>query len=333
MKKKIIGIILAGMMIVTACGNSGNTEPSEVTEGRTESGEEASNVEESTEESSVVEEDSANNKFAQKAVEKSGKTIEDVRDIISKDFDGDGKEEAFVFIGNEPDEEFGECTGTLWFVSDDKCEEALPEEYVVYHDGRILNEITTEDEIFVEINKNYTTSAVSYLFYVDGGECHESIVSGLGSFYEPDYVDDYCISMSAYDVYFEYEEGKEDEAMITGHSWKNYYFYYDKAAGDFAEFEATEITEQELNEAVGTDLASEIRAEGYDIDNIIKRDNGVINVNYSKTTKNDDGTILKECKNITYLTKEGRYFDVWGTGEETWQNSDFGGIYDVMLTK
>ena len=24
---------------------------------------------------------------------------------------------------------------------------------------------------------------------------------------------------------------------------------------------------------------------------------------------------------------------VWGTGEETWQNSDFGGIYDVMLTK
>lgn len=34
MKKKIIGIILAGMMIMTACGNSGNTEPSEVTEGR-----------------------------------------------------------------------------------------------------------------------------------------------------------------------------------------------------------------------------------------------------------------------------------------------------------
>ena len=75
MKKKIIGIILAGMMIMTACGNAGKAEPEGLSEGRTESSEEASSVEESTEESSVVEEDSANNKFAQKTVEKSGKTF------------------------------------------------------------------------------------------------------------------------------------------------------------------------------------------------------------------------------------------------------------------
>ena len=42
----------------------------------------------------------------------------------------------------------------------------------------------------------------------------------------------------------DYEAGS-DEPMWTGHTWKPYYFYYNKGAGDFAEYGAKEITREE----------------------------------------------------------------------------------------
>ena len=62
-------------------------------------------------------------------------------------------------------------------------------------------------------------------------------------------------------------------------------FYYDAEKMDFMEYGATEITADELKDIVGFDLAAEIEAEGYQVDNILKRGNGIVNVNYSKEEK------------------------------------------------
>ena len=106
--------------------------------------------------------------------------------------------------------------------------------------------------------------------------------------------------MSAYDSGVDYEEGKEEEALYTGHTWKNYYFFYDKKSGDFKEYVGKEISEDELEAACGFDLAAEIREAGYQVDVVFKRENGIINVNYSKTERGDVGSVYKEFHNVTY---------------------------------
>ena len=56
-------------------------------------------------------------------------------------------------------------------------------------------------------------------------------------------------------------------------------------------------------------------------------DNGIINVDYSKTVKNEDCSLDTEYRNVTYNEKTGMFYDAWGTGEYTWQGSDMGGTY------
>lgn len=166
---------------------------------------------------------------------------------------------------------------------------------------------------------------------MESGKCKESVVSGVGMFFKPDYIDDFCISASAYDAIYEYEEGKESEAMELGHTWKNYYFYYDPSFGDFKEYVGSEITEAELKEACGFDLAEEIRNEGYTVDNIINRDNGIININYSQKETTDFGMIDITRKNTTYNVNTDTFINFWEDGEDTWQNSDVGGKYEISL--
>lgn len=77
-----------------------------------------------------------------------------------------------------------------------------------------------------------------------------------------------------------------------GRIWQRYYLYWDKEEQRYQEYAAREITEEEflslknaeevkeqvesaIREEAGEDLITEIQAENY-----IKRDNGIININY-----------------------------------------------------
>jgi hypothetical protein len=272
--------------------------------------------------------------FISKAVSAANAKEEDVKDYLVKDFDGDGTTEAFVVVGGEIDEDWSTIDGSLWFVSEDNCENVHQfESILVSEEKKVIGQMDiTDKKSFVTLNDVYATSNVTFLFYVENGKCKESSMSGLGAVHQPDYVDDYCVSVSAYDADFEYEEGKESEGMFLGHTWKNYYFYYDEAAGDFNEYKGTPITEAELKEACGIDLAEEIRKAGYQVDEMYKRPNGIINVNYSSITK-DSGNVSIEYMNATYNEKTKKFVDVWGDGENTWQASDFGGKYLPALTE
>ena len=268
----------------------------------------------------------------EKAVTTSGAGSDDVRDYAAYDYDGDGSLEAFVFIGSETDEMWSTCSGTVWFVDDDSCESVQENESFFVYGNKVIDMVNVDGHIFAHTRVAYATSTVSYLYYVKDGNCRESEISGLGSFFKPDYADGYSISVSAYDYCLDYDEGKESEGMYTGHTWKHYYFYYDEEAEDFKEYVGTPITESELASECGFDLVGDIRKEGYQIDDIFKRDNGVINVNYSKISKGD-GTVSVEYHNATYNVNTQRYADAWDSNANTWENSDFGGIYLRAITE
>lgn len=266
-----------------------------------------------------------------KALEDTGVDVYDIKDSVIADFDGDGTREAFVFIGGDIDEEWSTCQGQLYYVTDNGKEMLKNSDFVV-NDGKIIETFPMTDKTFIAVEEAYTTSSVSFLYYVENGECKDSYLSGIGGFYKPDFVDDYAISLSCYDMSFDYEEGKEDEGMYMGHTWKPYYFYYDEATGRFEEYVGKEISEEELNAACGFDLAGEIKAAGNQIDGILRRDNGIINVNYSYKTEYEGGSVSIQYSNVTFNEKTKEFVNVWGDGENTWENSSFGGTYLTAIS-
>ena len=149
-------------------------------------------------------------------------------------------------MGSETDEMWSTCSGTVWFVDDDTCETVQENESFFVYGNKVIDMVNVDGHIFAHTRVAYATSTVSYLYYVKDGNCRESEISGLGSFFKPDYADGYSVSVSAYDYCLDYDEGKESEGLYTGHTWKHYYFYYDEETEDFNEYVGTPITESEL---------------------------------------------------------------------------------------
>ncbi len=360
MKKKLVMgawiLSLLSVLALSACGKAeeaGNTKPAEekTVEAEKESSKESSKekskekeaapaeektetVKEASEETLQEDKEAVNpkemaDKLVAMAKEEKGSGESDNTFYMVRDFDGDGAWEAFVFIGGAVDDYLTSCDGTLYYVTEDGCETIFSEiSLQVREDEDVFSVYEMENRTFIGVNEAYVTATVTHLFYVDGGFCKESDVSRIGCFFKPKYVEGYGISISAYDAICQYQEGNESEAIYIGHTWKNYYYYYDPIARDFREYGAVDITEEDLKKACGFDLAEEIRGEGFTVDSIIRRDNGIINVNYSLTTKDDDGMVEIDYKNVTYLEKTGEFLDVCGDGEKTLQNSDFGGTYE-----
>ena len=271
-------------------------------------------------------------RLIEKVVAEAGADISDARYSVVYDFDSDGVMEAFVYLGDAPDE-YATCAGEVWYVDGDTCVKIKECGSFFVHGDKVIDMYPVGDSMVIELEEAYATSTVSYLFMMDNGEWKESAISGLGYFFKPDYVSDYCVSVSAYDSGVDYEEGKEEESLYTGHTWKNYYFFYDENSGDFKEYVGKEISEEELKAACGLDLAAEIREAGYQVDDIFKRENGIINVNYSKTERGDAGFVYKEFHNVTYNELNQRYADAWKTNGNSWQDSDFGGTYLKAITE
>ncbi len=276
-----------------------------------------------TEQPSSSEEES----LISRAVTEAGAKPEDARYSIVYDFDGDASAEAFVFIGEALDEDVMSCLGDVWFVGKDSCERVQEGRNLLFYNDALFHLFPEEGSAFVVFDEAYATESISFVYTVKNGKPVESSISGRGAFYSPADTEDYCMTVALYDGSLQYEKGKEDEAMGMGHTWKRYYFYYDKAQKDFKEYVAAPITEEELTAACGFDLAGEIRKEGYQVDGILRRENGIIHVNYSLTTEESPGSFFTEYKNANFNEKTGEFLDVWETGEKTWQNSDFGGIY------
>lgn len=250
----------------------------------------------------------------------------DVRCCALDDYDGNGTYEGFIFVGSEPDDEFGWCEGTVYYVSPGGCDMVYTGT-VADQEGNVFKLIDATDRTFILFDEAYVTALVTYVYYVENGKLEESNISRFGDINSDTDLKNIKMTFSTYDGFCNYAEGEEASAEWTGHTWKPYYFYYDSEKKDFMEYGATEISAEELKDIVGFDLAAEIEGEGYQVDNILRRNNGIVNVNYSVSKVLEDGVHDVTYKNATYDENAGAFVDAWDTGEGTWQGSDFGGTY------
>lgn len=257
---------------------------------------------------------------------------EDVRYPLVDDLNADGKYEGFMLIGGETDPDFGSAEGEIWFVDEHESVKIHDNfSFIVYDDGNIFKIIEAADKIFVAFSDMYVTASVTNLYYMDGDTCRESAVSRIGGAGIDQNTGDLVITLSAYDCFCDFAAGS-DTPEWTGHSWKPYYYYYSRNTGDFEEYGAREISAAEYRKITGLDISTFLESNGYSCGSIIQRDNGIINVNYSKTTDNDDGSRSIQYKNATYDTRTSDYINAWGDEQTGFFESDFGGIYHVQLS-
>lgn len=179
------------------------------------------------------------------------------------DYDGDGVHEAFALVGSRSGRSENP-SGTLWFVS-----------------PRYAGEIDEE--------RSY------YALETCGGEGHmlfsaEEWYGGSGSTTRLWTVED---SMPAQvenmpRARMKYYGGNEFHAYISefginglGHTWKTYYYFLDGA--QMREYGGIYITQEQLLSLEGAqELLQGVTDNGWSIDDVIYRGNGVINVNLRK---------------------------------------------------
>ncbi|WP_026518310.1 hypothetical protein [Butyrivibrio sp. MC2021] len=338
MKKRIIIGLVAITTIISACSKAETIPPSDKpAEASTVASTEAPAVSasvatvESTDTASIEEKSD----LVEELLSETGADKDDVLFSQTGDFDVDGIEEAFVLLertASESSDSADNAVAKLWYVTAQECTEIF--NYLGFTDGvaEMVDTFDVGGKTYISVNEIFTTNVISHLYYVEDGACKESAISGLGYFFKPDDVDDYAISISDYDALYEYEEGKESEAMELGHTYKNYYFYYDESLGDFKEYVGTAASEEELANVCGFDLAEEIRSEGYQVDEIIKRENGIYTINYSKIEKDDSGLIDITRMNAMFYEKTHSFILPRADEENTWQNSNFDGKYVLSVS-
>ncbi|SEA31184.1 hypothetical protein SAMN05216349_10913 [Oribacterium sp. KHPX15] len=269
--------------------------------------------------------------FISKVAKDANVDTQEVRSFLVDDIDFDGEYEGFMFIGTEADKEYNSCEGEVWFVNEAGSKKLHDKfQYYLNDEGDVFSIVEGHDKNFVVFNDMYATSLVTNFYYTDGETCKESVVSGVGDAKVDEDTGDLVIQLSAYDCTCDFEKDS-NEPMWLGHSWKPYYFYYSRNTGDFMEYGAKEINASELKDIVGTDVIKELEGDGYTVDNIIQRDNGIININYSKESKLNDGSRSINYMNATFDTRINDYIKAWDDDEADLYGSDFGGIYEVQL--
>lgn len=258
--------------------------------------------------------------FSSRLVDQEGVKPQNILTTTVSEYEGKDKYSAFIFVGEIFDEELNTYEGELWFVSDEETRLLHNSPNGYYNTGEIMSFDNT-DKSFFYINEFYVTQAVSYVYYVENGYAYEANISRLGSV-GPVESNDFTITFSAYDATY-----YSSDDMVLGHTWKPYYFHYDEKENTFVEYVGTEITPSKLTELVGFDMIADITAIGGIATEIYQRDNGIISVNYYIKEMEDNNSYSIEYNQANYDLNTGKYFDVWGEGENTVSTSGYGGSY------
>lgn len=302
-----LGITMTLSMSLSGCAGIGESVDEELTDTEEESEEEEEETEEAEEttdeEATEVSLDDLSEEYKEKIAEASKSPQEDIRFFDMDDFDGDGEYEAFALVGDEPEYDFyegGLVVGQVWFVNGLGAQPLTDGVGMGYSaQGRRLD---FGDKRYVVFDDIYATGTLSYVFEVSGKEVTEAPFSQYGTVQDPD-GDTFTIIDSSYD-----SEQDPDMEWPLGHTWKSYYFYYDKESGQVKEYGGSEISIDEANELTGHDLEAECLSPEDELGTIYYRQNGIININYSRT--DTDGYIYYRHRN--FCMESESFLDDWG---------------------
>ena len=243
----------------------------------------------------------------------------DPYDFCVSDYNKDGKSEAFALVGEM--DEFEVFTGSLYFVTEDKATPVLTDEYFwPYKDDSRLLKFDKCD--FYLVGKFYQTGDATYIFGVNKKGFYEHPFSLQGmALTQVGRTKDMTIILSDYDA------GKDASSdFTTGHTWKKYYLYWD---GDFKEYGGLKISETDLLTCKGASkYVDAIKKGGYKIDSIYYRENGLININYSKT---DNSYTMYENMTLKLSGNTVKGVEVNQYGSDLLSKLSYSGIYNPAL--
>ena len=242
-------------------------------------------------------------------------SADDILVATVDDFDFDGNYEAFIFVGEFIASEYEEYyEGMMWFTNGrdiQKLDESVGTWWSV--DGFM----SFDGRKYAYETMYIVTGGLSYVWSVYDGVAKETEIDGLGSVSVDDNNEIIIIS-DLYDTTYDSELG-----CMIGHSWKPYYFFYDKDKDRIIERGGSYVAKQDIDAVSGIDLASLIEDAGHEITSAIIRDNGLLTVNYRDLDEKGDVYF----GNINYNIDTGKYLNAWGEGEGDMEASNYGGMY------
>lgn len=331
-------LVAVFLLALTGCG-SGVSDETDIDKNDVSASEESEDVEEVSDDGDVEEDsevhpkrDATFKELAEKLVLEYNLNPDDIRRHLYTDFDNDGVHECFFFIGEPVNMEYESGYGNVFFVNSENITQLCDTRYIgVLEDGEMFWTMKYGNLEFVVYDEVYATDRVSYVYSIKNSDLVVSVISGLGDVQPKKGTDYVSIIHSEYDAIYTREPGLTGEEVWFGHTWKEYYFYYDEESEDFREYGGSNITENELDKICGFELSDEIKGEDYEIGDIFRRANGIVNVNYFRKERDEFGNTRIQYMNANYDRNTGEFLSAWGADEKTWQNSNFGGKYDAAL--
>lgn len=209
----------------------------------------------------------------------------DIAQFICADFGADGSYQAFAIIGEVTQEDQQIYNGSIWYVSDSEVKRIGDE-----NSYSTLVERPVGAETLVTTYSFFGMGSISCIYGVKDGSFYEDPISGqiTGLVQQDDGT--FTMIQDAYD-------GSLDG---TGHTWKNYWLYWDNG---FHEYGGIEITLSDLKKLDGAaPVLDEIDRQKGRIINILYRGNQVININYRTPWmgESDDDYLNNYFINLTY---------------------------------
>ena len=200
---------------------------------------------------------------------------------LCRDFDGDGTEEMFALVRRDPSEsawedEEGIMAGRVWYVNGDDAIEVSSVERPYYQEPAPME---FDGGTVLPLHQAFTSGTRTYLWGVLGGKPYELNASGrINGLFRNEYGEIQGIG-EAFDSAL-----SKDSALMTGHTFNAYYFFYDQ--GNIREYGGMAITWADFLRIPGITEAAdliegEMAQEGAEIDSIVYRANGIVAVNLS----------------------------------------------------
>ncbi|MCR5108707.1 MAG: hypothetical protein K6B28_11155 [Lachnospiraceae bacterium] len=320
MKKLLIVFSLIIVFTITACSDENNAAifPDEkevqdetvINDPEIDSDNEDESVEtdQAETEEDIDESHSIDIDLREKLITEGNLKDDDIRLFHQDDFDDDGADEAFALAAmnnvDEDDEQIVE--GDVWFVSQNGCRKLLTSEAMGFIEtDRIITLGNTKYEL---IDDAYATGTLTYAWYVAGGEAKEASFSKIGTVITDNVgKDQFRIQDSSYDALYDPEVGDK-----LGHTWKQYYFFYDEKNDSVCEYGGTDIEQSEAEKLCGIDIVEQFLPAGGKLDSLFYRGNGLVVMNYEQE---EDGYIyyyhmIYDYKNGTFIDDNGEETDV-----------------------
>lgn len=233
----------------------------------------------------------------------------EITNTLFGDLDGDGKNELIAVYGERVETEMvsGGAEGELWFASGN----------IAYKLGNSLQwlkpvKIVSAGQTIVKVERAYTAAigginSAADCFLIKNSSATE-IESPRPSALTPDGKHgDFISSEMAMDCGYE-DSSNYSDIFWSGRTWKTYWFYF--LNNKISEYYGEEITAEDFLKYEGAeDVLKKVADEGMEVRSILKRGNGIININFGKRNELDHGIGFTEIfDNITVKYRNGKVF-------------------------